>query len=347
VVINSRCFVIAEAGVNHNGSLEVAMQLVDGAAAAGADAIKFQTFTADSLVGQGVGKAAYQQQTTGGGDQWSMLKQLELGHREHELLYTRCIERGIEFMSTPFDEQALDFLVRLGVKRIKVASGELTNKPFLQQIAATGLPIILSTGMGNMEEIGEAVEWIAATRGQRRPDVASESGLSLLHCTSNYPADCKDVNLLAMRSMAQQFAVPVGYSDHTAGLLIAPVAVALGASIIEKHFTLDRAMPGPDHSASLELPELEAMIAAIRDVESALGDGLKAPRPSELPVRQLVRRSVAVRTALPAGHILRRTDLTLLRPETGIAPKHIDSVVGRKLARALAGGQVLENSSLL
>lgn len=342
MVSRARCFVIAEAGVNHNGSLDKALELVDAAAAAQADAVKFQTFTAATLVGRGVSKAAYQEKGTTAADQHSMLQALELGRREHELLQARCVERGIEFMSTPFDEDALALLVTLGVRRIKVASGELTNKPLLQQVARTGLPIIVSTGMASLAEIREAVQWIAAAR----PGAAAPGQLSLLHCTSNYPADPDDLNLLAIRTMAEELALPVGYSDHTAGIAIAPAAVALGATIIEKHFTLDRQLSGPDHAASLEPAELRAMIAAIREVERALGDGNKVPRPNELPVRRLARRSVAALVELPAGHVLRRGDLTVLRPETGIAPKDLETVVGRRLARGVKAGEVLQASDL-
>jgi N,N'-diacetyllegionaminate synthase len=337
-MVNTRCFVIAEAGVNHNGSLDLAIKLVEGAAAAGADAVKFQTFSADALVGQGVEKAAYQKASTGGGDQRSMLKKLELDRGHHEVLARRCAELGIEFMSTPFDDSALDFLASLGMRTLKIASGELTNKPFLEKAARSGLPMILSTGMGTSAEIGEALDWIRAASAVAR--------VTLLHCTSNYPAAFADVNLLAMRSMAEQFALPVGYSDHTAGITISPVAVAMGASVIEKHFTLDRNMEGPDHAASLELAELATMVRAIRDVEAALGDGIKQPRESELPVRALVRRSVAARHALPAGHVLAREDLAVLRPGTGIAPREFESVIGRRLARAVTGGEVLKAADL-
>lgn len=342
MVSRTRCLVIAEAGVNHNGSLETARRLVDAAADTGADAVKFQTFTAAALVGRGVGKAAYQEKGAPAGDQYSMLQSLELGREEHEALRAHCAGRGIEFMSTPFDEAALELLLALGVRRIKVASGELTNKPFLQKVAATGLPMIVSTGMASLAEIGEALEWISAARR-----AAADRDLTLLHCTSNYPTSPDDVNLFALQTLARHFGVPVGYSDHTAGIVIAPAAVALGATVIEKHFTIDRRMPGPDHAASLEPAELRAMIAAIREVESALGDGVKEPRPSEIAVRRQVRRSVAALVELPAGHELRRRDLTVLRPETGIAPKDLDAVIGRRLARAVKAGEVLKPTDLV
>jgi len=339
VTSSPRCFVIAEAGVNHNGSVERALQLVDAAADSGADAVKFQTFRAEALVGAGVEKAAYQQAATGGGDQLEMLRALELDADAHVALLRRCAERGIEFMSTPFDEQALDFLVGLGMRRVKIPSGELTNRPFLRRIAATGLPLILSTGMGTLDEVREALDWI---RGGRPAQWSTVSGdVTVLHCTSSYPAAFEDVNLLAMRTIAERLGVAVGYSDHTLGVEVATAAVALGAVVIEKHFTLDRSLPGPDHAASLEVAELAAMVRSIRAVEAALGDGVKAPRRAEIDVARLVRRSVAAAADRPAGHVLTPEDLTLLRPGTGIPPRDLESVIGRRLARPVARGRVL------
>lgn len=337
------CYVIAEAGVNHNGSLDLALRLIDAAAESGADAVKFQTFRAETLVGPGVGKAAYQERATGRGDQRQMLKALELTYDEHVTLYERCAARGIEFLSTPFDEESLEFLVGLGMRRIKIASGELTNRPFIELAASTGLPIILSTGMAELSEVAEALDWIR----RARPIEMKVPGIVLLHCTSNYPTTITDVNLRAMSTMSQAFGLPVGYSDHTAGLEVAPLAVALGAEVIEKHFTLDRSLPGPDHMASLEVPELRRMIQSIRSASIALGDGLKVPRPAEIAVRELVRRSVAARCDLPEGHVLRREDLTCMRPGTGIPPKALGSIVGRSLRRAIVAGALIAESDLL
>lgn len=338
-----RCYVIAEAGVNHNGSMDLALQLVDAAAEAGADAVKFQTFRAETLVGAGVGKAEYQQRATGSGDQRAMLKSLELSYDDHALLCERCRTRGIEFLSTPFDEDAVEFLVGLGMRRIKIASGELTNRPFIELVASKGLPVMLSTGMAELEEVAEAIEWIR----RARPAAIGDNSLVLLHCTSNYPTALVDVNLRAMSTMARTFGVAVGYSDHTAGIDVAPMAVALGAEVIEKHFTLDRTLPGPDHMASLEVPELRTMIESIRSAELVLGDGIKAPRPSEFAVRDLVRRSVAARRELPAGHVLDRADLTCMRPGMGIAPKALDTVVGRVLRRSVQAGALIMEADLM
>ena len=337
-----RTFVIAEAGVNHNGSVELALQLVDTAARCGADAIKFQTFTADKLVRRGAAKAAYQQAATGDGDQHSMLSALELTEAMHRALFERCAQRGIEFMSTPFDAAAADFLVALGMHRIKIPSGEITNHPFLRHLARMDVQLILSTGMATLEEVEEATAVIRTERsavGLSRP--LSEM-LTVLHCTSNYPAAFIDVNLRAMRTIADTIKVPVGYSDHSLGIAVSTAAVALGATMIEKHFTLDKAMPGPDHQASLAPDELAALVEQIRAVEKALGDPRKQPSPAELPVRDLVRRSVTSRRDLAAGEQLSHEDICLLRPGTGIAPRDLDRVVGLKLKRPLPAGTTMQ-----
>lgn len=336
-----RTFVIAEAGVNHNGSQELALQLVDTAARCGADAVKFQTFTADKLVRRGAAKAAYQEAATGGGDQHSMLKQLEMSAELHHLLIRRCAERGIEFMSTPFDEEAADFLLSVGMRRIKVPSGEITNIPFLRFLAAKNVPLIVSSGMATLAEVERAVKVIGEERARQGWTQPLAEMLTLLHCTSNYPASPADVNLRAMQTMAQATSLPVGYSDHTLGLAVSTAAVALGATVIEKHFTLDKSLPGPDHPASLDPSELEMLLTQIRATEQALGSSIKAPVASELPVRDLVRRSVCVAHDLPAGHRLQLTDLRLLRPGTGIPPDQMDALVGRVLREALPAGNSL------
>ncbi|MEY4564104.1 MAG: N-acetylneuraminate synthase [Pseudomonadota bacterium] len=339
-------FVIAEAGVNHNGSEDLALQLVDMAARCGADAVKFQTFSADKLVRQGAEKAEYQKQATGGGDQHSMLKQLEMSEDLHRRLFARCAEQGIEFMSTPFDEEAADFLVALGMRRIKVPSGEITNHPFLRFLVAKDLPLILSTGMADLGEILEAVEVIAAERqrlGLTRP---LAEVLTILHCTSNYPASPHDVHLRAMATIAAATCVSVGYSDHTLGVAVSTAAVALGATVIEKHFTLDKNLPGPDHQASLSLDELTQMITQIRTVEQCLGGTEKKPTASELPVRALVRRSVTTLADLPAGAVITADDVVLLRPGNGIAPKELELVLGRKLKQAVKAGSTLQWSDV-
>lgn len=334
-----KTFIIAEAGVNHNGSERLAMQMVQVAADCGADAIKFQTFSADRLVRRGAAKAAYQAAATGAGDQHDMLKSLEMSDALHRALVAECERVGIEFMSTPFDAEAAAFLIDLGMKRIKVASGEITNHPFLEFLAQHGLPIILSTGMADLAEISAAVAIIEA--GQSAVPVFAADPLTILHCTSNYPAQFTDVNLRAMQTIADETGLPVGYSDHTLGVAVATAAVGLGARVIEKHFTLDKDAPGPDHKASLTPDELRTMIAQIRAVETAMGSPDKAPTPSELPIRALVRRSVTAARDIAAGAVLAPDDLILLRPGDGIPPADLQSVIGRCVVRAIPAGTTL------
>ncbi|WP_432240582.1 N-acetylneuraminate synthase [Herbaspirillum robiniae] len=337
----NRVFVIAEAGVNHNGDDNMAIGLIDAAAASGADAVKFQTFSADKLVRPGAEKAEYQKRETGDGDQHSMLKSLEMSEELHHKIVERCREVGIEFMSTPFDEEAADFLISVGMRRIKVPSGEITNEPFLRYLAAKGLPMIVSTGMANMEEISRAVEVIRTSREASGHMSPLAEVLTILHCTSNYPAACSDANLRAMTTIGNLTGIPIGYSDHTLGVSVSTAAVALGATVIEKHFTLDRNLPGPDHRASLSPQQLSEMVGQIRDVEQALGSPIKRPTASELPVRQLVRRSVTLLRALPAGSMISASDVGLLRPGTGIPPREIDAVVGRRLLSNMDVGSTL------
>lgn len=342
-----KTFVIAEAGVNHNGSENLALQLVDVAARCGADAVKFQTFKADKLVRRGAAKAAYQQAATGGGDQHSMLAGLEMSESLHQRLFERCAEKGIEFMSTPFDEEAADFLVDLGMKRIKIPSGEITNHPFLRYLAGKNLPLILSTGMATLQEIVEATEVIRSERVRLGFTAPLESMLIILHCTSNYPAAPEDVNLRAMGTIASELGMPVGYSDHTLGLAVSTAAVARGAVVIEKHFTLDSNLPGPDHKASLTPDELAALVCQIRAVERAMGSAEKRPTDSELPVRELVRRSVTTTRDLPVGIPVSADDLCLLRPGTGIAPRELGAVLGRLTSRAIPAGTTLQWSDFV
>jgi N,N'-diacetyllegionaminate synthase len=341
-----KTFIIAEAGVNHNGDEKMAVELVEAAAKSGADAVKFQTFSADKLTRKGAEKAEYQKQATGDGDQHSMLKALEMSEGLHRRLFARCIELGVEFMSTAFDEEALDFLVALGIKRIKVPSGEITNAPLLRHMASKGLPLIVSTGMAELEEVVAAIGIIRAARESRGFAEPLGDIVTILHCTSNYPAESADVNLRAMNTMARTTGLPVGYSDHTLGLAVATGAVALGASVIEKHFTLDSELPGPDHKASLEPDQLAALVRQIRDVEASLGSDIKAPTLSELPVRDLVRRSVTSVRAIDAGAPIAREDIALMRPGTGISPANLEKVIGRKSARAIAAGETLVWSDL-
>jgi N,N'-diacetyllegionaminate synthase len=334
-------FFIAEAGVNHNGNSALALRLVDTAFACGADAVKFQTFSAEKLVRKGAEKAEYQKRETGDGDQFSMLKNLEMSEELHRQVMARCNELGIEFMSTPFDEEAADFLVSLGMKRIKVASGEITNHAFIAHLASKNVPMILSTGMATMEEIHEAIAVVRTERAARGFFAPLESMLTILHCTSNYPAAVGDVNLRAMATIGAETGLPVGYSDHTLGTTVSVAAVALGATVIEKHFTLDRSLPGPDHQASLEQGDLADLIRRIRDVEMCLGSTVKAPNASELPVRELVRRSVTLVADIAAGDELTADHLALMRPGNGIPPKALASVIGRRAAKAMGAGQTL------
>jgi N,N'-diacetyllegionaminate synthase len=338
-------FIIAEAGVNHNGDEALAIELVEIAARCGADAVKFQTFSADKLVARGTAKAAYQSRETGDGDQHAMLKALELSHPAHARLAAQCAALGIEFMSTPFDEDSVDMLLGLGMRRIKVPSGEITNLPFLRYVAGRCVPLVVSTGMATMDEIRRAVALIRQTWQALgfAPDAAD---LTVLHCTSNYPAAFSDVNMRAMHTIAQGAGTPVGYSDHTKGTAISIAAVALGATVIEKHFTIDTRMPGPDHSASLDPQELAAMVASIRAVEQAMGSATKAPTASELPIRDLVRRSATLARDVATGDTLTAADIVLLRPGTGIPPADLDRIYGKRATRKLAAGVTLQWSDL-
>lgn len=337
---NTRTFVIAEAGVNHNGSVDMARALVDAARSAGADAVKFQDFSAERLVARSAPKAAYQKAArTNQPDeyQYAMLKELELEADEFAQLRDHCARVGIEFLASPFDEASAERLVALGMRTIKVASGELTNLPLLKRIGELGRPVILSTGMSWLGEVETAVRTLRE---------AGAHEISLLHCVTEYPAPPEEINLLAMRTLEQAFGLPVGYSDHTPGTEIAVAAVALGATIIEKHLTLDTTLPGPDHSASLDPEEFGRMVRAIRNVELALGDGRKEPAPCEVPNMVVARRSLVSARALKAGQPLRREDVVIKRPGSGIAPADIELVVGRSLATDLEADHVLQWENL-
>jgi N-acetylneuraminate synthase len=320
-------FVIAEAGVNHNGDMALARALVDVAAEAGADAVKFQTFAVDRLVTRSAATAEYQRRALGGEpSQYEMLARLELSPADHEMLLAHCARRGIEFMSTPFDPESARFLKRLGVRRIKISSGDVTNLPMLEVVGALGLPVILSTGMADLEEVAAAVSTLRT---------AGVTDLALLQCVSNYPADPALTNLRVMDTFARTFSTPVGLSDHSPGTAVAIAAAARGAAYIEKHFTLDRALPGPDHQASLLPGELRALVEAIREVEAAMGDGVKRPAPSELPVRDVARKSLVAARDVPAGAALAPDDLVILRPGTGLSPAALPRVLGRRTARPI------------
>jgi N,N'-diacetyllegionaminate synthase len=319
----ARVLIIAEAGVNHNGSIDLAVQLIDAAKASGADAVKFQTFRADRIATRSAEKANYQQrQAADGESQFEMLQRLELDAAAHRRLFDYCRKTAIQFLSSPFDIQSIDLLDTLEVPLLKIPSGEITNLPFLERIAAKGRPVILSTGMSTLGEVEEAVQVLRA---------GGVSEITLLHCVTEYPAPYAEINLRAMQTLKSAFGLPVGYSDHTPGIEIAIAAVALGAEVIEKHFTLDRSLPGPDHSASLEPKEFKQMVAAIRNVESALGDGIKKPALCELPNIPVARKSVVAARALRAGQKLAAADLDIKRPGTGLSPKLLTALVGRTL----------------
>ena len=326
-------FIIAEAGVNHDGSLDKAIALVDAAADAAADAVKFQTFSADRLVTRSAPKAAYQQRSTDSDEsQHAMLRRLELSDDAHRRLQQHARIRKIEFLSTPFDEVAADFLDGLALPVFKVPSGELTNLPFLAHVARKQKPIIISTGMATLAEVERALSTIRET---------APIDVVVLHCTSNYPAAIDDVNLHAMNTLARAFGVAVGYSDHTLGIAVSTAAVALGAQVIEKHFTLDKSDAGPDHAASLDVAELMALVAAIRDVERALGDGVKRPRASERDVALVARKSIVATRTLSAGHVLTKDDVAMRRPGSGLPAEMLHIALGRKLRVDLAEGTLV------
>jgi N,N'-diacetyllegionaminate synthase len=327
-------FVIAEAGVNHNGQLSLAKQLVDIALEAGTDAVKFQTFRAAQLASPSAAKAEYQKQTTAQNEsQLEMLRQLELSEDNFRDIQKYCRARGIIFLSTAFDEDSVDFLADLNVPVFKVPSGEITNTPLLERIGAKKKPVILSTGMATLGEIEEALRCL------------SESGapqIALLQCVSEYPADVSKTNLRAIATLTACFGVPVGLSDHSVGIEVPIAAVALGASIIEKHFTSDRSLPGPDHSASLEQRELKTLVTAIRNVEAALGDGVKQPSVEELRNAAVVRRSLVAAVDLEAGIPLERSMVAFKRPGTGLSMQLLPYLLGRKLRRSVKAGAMLE-----
>lgn len=315
-----KVFIIAEAGVNHNGDISTAKKLIDAACDAGADAVKFQTFKAENLVCKTAEKAEYQLETTDSTEtQYDMLKKLELTRQMHEELMQYCNEKKIMFLSTPFDRESISLLSDLGIKIFKIPSGEITNLPYLREIAKQQKKIILSTGMSNMDEVKAAVV------------VLRENGakdITLLHCNTQYPTPMTDVNLLAMVKMRDELGLPVGYSDHTQGIEIPIAAAALGAAVIEKHFTLDRNMEGPDHKASLEPKELKQMVEGIRNVESALGNGIKQMSESEKSNIDIVRKSIVAAVKIEKGEKFTETNLTTKRPGTGINPMRWDEIIG-------------------
>lgn len=327
--------IIAEAGVNHNGSLETALKMVDAAKDAGADYIKFQTFHTQALVTSLCEAADYQKENAGAVSQEEMLKKLELGYEDFRSLKDYCKKKGIGFLSTAFDEESIDFIASLNPDFMKVPSGELTNLPFLRKMASTGLPMIISTGMATPEEIAKALSPF------RKAGYGSEN-LILLHCTTQYPTPMEDVNLLAMKTVSDSFGLPSGYSDHTLGIEVAIAAATLGATVVEKHFTLSREMEGPDHKASLEPDELMAMIKAIRNIEKALGNGVKEVKESERHNLISARRSIVASRHITKGRTIMEEDICAKRPANGLSPMFWDKVVGSKAKRDYAPDDLIE-----
>jgi N-acetylneuraminate synthase/N,N'-diacetyllegionaminate synthase len=326
------CFVIAEAGVNHNGDPKLAHRLVDAAADAGADAVKFQTFNPELLVSAAARRAEYQRTDGGGETQLEMLRSLVLPQEVCADLKSHAEQCGLLFLSTPFDESSADFLAELGIPAFKIGSGEITNLPMLAHVARQGKPILLSTGMSTLEEVAHAVHTVREN---------GEPPLALLHCVTSYPAESADCNLLAMGTMRDAFGVPVGWSDHTIGTEIGVAAVSMGAELLEKHLTLDRTLPGPDHRASLEPDELSSLISGVRRVESALGDGEKRPTPSEMQLATVVRRSLHAKRAIKPGQVVGPDDIIALRPAGGLPPSRRPWVIGRSTVVAINPGEML------
>lgn len=359
--MDEKVLIIAEAGVNHNGSLEKALELIDVAAEAGADVVKFQTFKSEAVISRFAEKAEYQKKTTGNAEsQLDMVRKLELDGPTHKKLVEHCTKRSIMFLSTPFDMESVDFLVKsLGVETIKIPSGEITNGPFLLKIARSGKSIILSTGMSTLGEIEEALSVLAfgltnldsppsphlferaytSSKGQK----TLKKHVTLMHCTTEYPAPFADINLRAMETLEQAFGLPVGYSDHSQGIAIAIAAVAMGASVIEKHFTTDRTLPGPDHKASLEPDELAQMVRSIRNVEMALGTSLKIPAFSEIKNRDIARKSIVAATDIKMGDVFTLSNLTTKRPGHGLSPMQFWDLLGREAPRDFAQDEVISD----
>jgi N-acetylneuraminate synthase/N,N'-diacetyllegionaminate synthase len=328
--------IIAEAGVNHNGSMDLAKHLIDVAAAAGADFIKFQTFKADKLVSLAAAKATYQQNNFPDADayQYQMLKKLELDVEKHKELIRYAGQKKIKFLSTAFDLDSVDMLNELGITHFKIPSGEITNLPLIEKIGRLGKPVILSTGMSNIGEIEQAIDVLYATG-------LSRNQITVLHCNTQYPTPMQDVNLRAMQTIAQTFGVKAGYSDHTLGIEVPIAAVAMGATIIEKHFTTDRNLPGPDHRASLEPEELKQMVTSIRNIEKALGSSIKQPSASEKPNIELARKSIHLANDKKKEEAIALEDMIMLRPGDGISPMQYKLVVGRRITDDLPAGHKL------
>lgn len=332
----SKVLIIAEAGVNHNGNIDIAKKLVDVAAESGADIVKFQTFKSENCVSKNAQKAEYQLQTTNTQEsQLDMIKKLELDLETHNILISYCKQKNIEFLSTPFDMESVDLLHNLGLKIFKIPSGEITNLPYLRKIGKYNKQVILSTGMANLGEIESAIA-VLVDSGTKRENI------TLLQCNTEYPTPFADVNLKAMKSLKKAFRLPVGYSDHTPGIAIPLAAVGMGAKVIEKHFTLDKNMEGPDHKASLEPCELKAMVQGIREIELALGDGVKRTSESEAKNKPIARKSIVANCAIKKGEILSESNLYTKRPAGGISPMEWDKVIGTKAVRDFEPDEMIE-----
>lgn len=331
-----KVFIIAEAGVNHNGSLNTAKKLVDVAAGTGADAVKFQTFNAESVVSQYAQKAVYQKKTTDKDEsQLEMIKKLELDLNAHRELIIYCRKKRIVFLSTPFDIGSIDLLVRLGLKTFKIPSGEITNLPYLRKIGSLRKKIIISTGMANLKEIKDALD-VLVENGTSKKDI------TVLHCNTEYPTPFEDVNLRAMLTIRDKFSVQVGYSDHTLGIEVAIAAAALGASVIEKHFTLNRNMEGPDHKASLEPVELKSMVQSIRNIEAAMGDGIKKPSKSETKNIVIARKSIIALRDIKTGEVFNGANITAKRPGIGISPMQWDKIIGKRSKKSYERDELIK-----
>ena len=320
---NKSIIIIAEAGVNHNGSIEIAKKLIDVAAEAGADFVKFQTFKAELLVTQTADKAEYQKAITDTDEsQFEMIKKLELDRKTHEKLIDYCKTKDIQFLSTAFDHDSIELLAELNIPLFKIPSGEITNLPYLRHIGKMGKPIIMSTGMSTLDEVRDALNILIESGTEKEK-------ITILHCNTEYPTPMKDVNLKAMLTIKDELGVKIGYSDHTLGIEVSTAAVAMGATVIEKHFTLDRTLPGPDHRASLEPEELKAMVLAIRNIEKAMGNGVKTPSPSEMKNLPIVRKSIVAKKHIMKGEQFSEKNLTTKRPGTGISPMKWDLYIGK------------------
>ena len=320
--MNKKIYIIAEAGVNHNGNIDLAKEMIEVAAQSGADAVKFQSFIAEKLVTKSAVKADYQKQSSSGESQFEMLKKLELNIESHYLLFKHCRKNNIEFLSSPFDLDSIDMLDNLGMGIFKIPSGEISNVPYLRKIGKLNRKVILSTGMSNLSEIEFALN-LLISNGTKKTNI------SVLHCNTQYPTPFEDVNLRAMLTIQNAFQVVVGYSDHTKGIEVPIAAVALGAQIIEKHFTLDKSMEGPDHKASLDPDELKIMIQAIRNIEKALGSGIKKPSESESENINIARKSIVAITDIKKGDIFSEYNLTVKRPGTGLSPVFWNEIIGK------------------